>query len=143
TNSASEAVARTTKFEKQFQVLYNLDTDTFRIRNRSTGQCLAAQNAGTAPGTAVVATDYHSAPWEMWQIVSSDSGFGFFVNMWNGLALQSDGLTPATVKLQPLSGDWKQQWVLSFQSDYPKKGLGDYTWQWGRMGISWSYNLAQ
>ena len=143
TAGASEAVAFTTAAQEQYQVLYNFDSDTFRIRNHDTGQCLAAQNAGSTPGAAVVSEDYSARPDQLWRLVSTDNNYAYLVNVWSGLVLQTDSQTPATVTLGKPSGDWQQQWQLSFQAAYPKKGLADYSWQWARMGVSWNYNWSQ
>ena len=142
-SGAGEARAFTPETAQQFQVLYNIGSDTFRIRHRATGQCLEAQNAGSAAGTAVVLGDYSAQPHQLWRIVDKGGGYGQYVNVWNGLALETDAQSPATVTLATPTSDWRQQWLLNFQAVYLKKGLGDYAWDWAKAGVSWNYNWGQ
>ena len=142
-SGAGEARAFTPDFARQFQLLYNIGSDTYRIRQRATGQCLEAQNAGSAAGTAVVLGDYSAQPHQLWRIVDAGGGFAFCVNAWNGLMLQTDAQSPATVTLATPSTDLRQQWQLSFQSVYLKKGLADYRWDWAKTGVGWNYNWGQ
>ncbi|WP_269522635.1 glycosyl hydrolase [Coraliomargarita parva] len=135
-----EALPRSTEYEQQFQVLYNLDSDSFRIRNRDTGLCLEAEDAGTEPGTAVVAGEYNGQPHQLWRIVDAGDGYGYYVNVWNGLALTTDLGSPAAITLEEPTSLWQQHWELSYVIHYPKKGAGDYGWDWDKMNINWSYN---
>jgi hypothetical protein len=141
TNGATQAAASNVDTTQQFQVLYNIDSDTFRIRNRASWQCLAAQNAGTTSGTAVVTEPgYYGMPHELWRLVSLGGGYYQILNVWNGLVLQTDGQTPATVTLATPSADPRQQWQLGVQAIYPKKGLADYAWTWATFSASWNYD---
>jgi len=143
-NGASQAQASATDTTQQFQILYNLDSDTFRLRHRSTWQCLAAQNAGSAPGTAVVEEPaYYSMPHELWRFQNLGGGYYRVVNVWNGLALETDGQIPATVTLAAPSTDARQQWQLGFQAIYPKKGTAGHEAEWSRFGASWNYDWSR
>ena len=143
TTAAGEARAFTPEPAQQFQVLYNIGSDTYRIRQRATGQCLEAQDAGSDPGTAAVLGDYSAQPHQLWRVVDQGGGYAQYINTWSGLALESDAASPATVTLATPGTDWRQQWQLNFQSVYLKKGLADYTWEWAKAGASWNYNWAQ
>jgi hypothetical protein len=140
-SGASQAVANGADLTQQFQLLYNYDSDTFRIRNRATWQCLVAANAGNSVGTAVVLENqYYAMPHELWRLQAMGGGYYRIVNVWNGLALQTDGQNPATVTLQPQSADAHQQWHFNFLANYPQKGLADYNTNWAQMQLSWVYN---
>jgi hypothetical protein len=129
---------------QQFQVLYNLDSDTFRLRHRSTWQCVAAQNAVTTAGTGVIEEPvYNAMPHELWRFQSLGGGYYRVINVWSGLALQTDGQTPATVTLAVISNDSRQQWQLSFQTNYPKKGVAGNEANSSMFGASWDYNWSR
>lgn len=138
----SEARPFTGMAARQFQTLYNIASDTYRLRHRETGLCLEAQNAATAPGTPVVLGEYHAEPHQLWRIEPTSDGYGQYVNVWSGLVLETDAQTPAAVSLQTSGTDWRQQWQLMFQSNFEKKGLADYGWDWDQADVSWNYNWA-
>ena len=141
---AGQATPNATDTAQQFQILYNIDSDTFRLRHRSTWLCLAAQNAGNAPGTAVVEEPVYCAmPHELWRLQNLGGGYYRVVNVWNGLALQTDGQTPATVALAVPSADTRQQWQINFQTNYPKKGVAGNEANWAMFGASWDYNWSR
>ena len=143
-SGASQAQASATDATQQFQVLYNLDSDTFRLRHRSTWLCLAAQNAGNTPGTGVVEEPaYCAMPHELWRFQNMGGGYYRVVNVWSGLALQTDGQTPATVTLAASSADTRQQWQINFQTNYPKKGVAGNEANWAMFGASWDYNWSR
>ncbi len=144
TTNASQSPPNTNDLSQQFQVLYNLDSDTFRLRNRASWQCVAAQSAGTAPGETVVAEPaYHAMPHELWRFQNVGGGYYRIVNVWNGLALQTDGQNPATVTLATPSSDAHQQWQFTFRAIYPKKGVAGNETLWSRFGASWDYNWSR
>lgn len=140
TAGAAEAFAP--ERDREFQVLYNYASDTFRIRHRATGQCLESQHAGTADGTPVVIGEYHAQPHQLWQIEDAGNGFGRYVNVWSGLVLETDSGTPATMTLSTPDGDWRQHWLLAFDSTPLRKGLADFgdRWDWQDLGAAWNYN---
>jgi len=141
---ASQAPPSATDLTQQFQVLYNLDSDTFRLRHRSTWLCVAAQNAGSAPGTRVVEElGFFAMPHELWRFQNMGGGYYRVVNVWNGLALQTDGQSTATVTLATPSADTHQQWQLSFQAVYPKKGVAGNEANAAMFGASWDYNWSR
>jgi hypothetical protein len=141
---ATQSPTNATDLTQQFQILYNIDSDTFRLRHRSSWLCLAAQNAGIAPGTAVVEEPVYCAmPHELWRLQDMGGGYCRVVNVWSGLALQTDGLSPATVTLAVPSADTRQQWQLSFQAVYPKKGVAGNEANWAMFGTSWDYDWGR
>jgi hypothetical protein len=141
---AGQAVPNATDTTQQFQVLYNLDSDSFRLRHHSTWQCVAAQSAASSPGAAVVEEPVYSAmPHELWRLQNMGGGYYRVVNVWSGLALQTDAQTPATVTLAALSADSRQQWQINFQTNYPKKGIAGNEANWAMFGASWDYDWGR
>ncbi len=53
---ASQAVAGTTAAQQQFELLYNLQNASFRIRNRESWLCIGALNGGVTNRTPVAKT---------------------------------------------------------------------------------------
>ncbi len=53
----------------QYQVLLNVGTDTYRLRNRVTGQCLAGAGLSTNAGALLVDQDYTAMPHQNWRLV--------------------------------------------------------------------------
>jgi len=137
---AGEARPFTPELAKQFQVLYNIGSDSFRLRDKVSGKCLEARDAALTPGTPVVLGDYTAQPHQLWRIIAKDGGYGQYVNVWNGLALETDGSIPATITLELPDTGWRQQWQLVFQSAFLRKGLADYGWDWEKAKVSWNYN---
>lgn len=145
-DGASQTRPDSTEDEKQFQLLYNLDSDTFRLRNRDSWLCIAAGSAARTSGTAVVEIpDYRAMPHELWRFTPAGTEGDFrIVNVWSGLVLETDGGSPAKVALQPVvSGNTRQYWQLNYQTHYPKKGSGGYEADWAKFGASWNYNWGR
>lgn len=127
---------------RQFEVLYNLDSDTFRLRSRDTWLCLEASAAGRTAGTAVVEGSRYSAmPHQLWRIQDAGNGRVNLVNVWNQLALDSDA--QGKVFLSTNANTARQQWKLSYMTHYPKKGTGGYEGDWSKFRSSWSYNWGR
>jgi hypothetical protein len=140
---ATQAAPNATNTAQQFQVLYNLDSDTFRLRHHSSWRCIAAQDAGNTAGTPVVEEPvYYAMPHELWRFQTLGGGYYRVVNVGSGLALQTDGQSPATVTLANVSSDPRQQWQINFQTNYPKKGIAGNEENWGLFGTSWDYNWS-
>jgi hypothetical protein len=138
------AAPNTNDFNQQFQVLYNLDSDTFRLRNRAAWQCAAAQNAGAAAGTAVVVEPaYHAMPHELWRFQNLGGGLFRIVNVGSGLALQSGAPTAGAVTLAVPAADPRQSWQFVFRTIYPRKGVAGNEASWARFGSSWDYNWSR
>uniref|UniRef100_UPI0022B2B153 glycosyl hydrolase n=1 Tax=Coraliomargarita parva TaxID=3014050 RepID=UPI0022B2B153 len=145
TTGATEAQAHTPTDHTQFQILYNIDSDTYRIRNRDTFLCLQSPEDATS-GDPVELADYSAQPNQLWKISDAGSGYGQYINVWSGLALQTDELTPATITLTTPSSLWSQHWALKFDTHYQKKGVGDYNPnrdEWEILNASWYYKWGQ
>lgn len=138
---ASLADATATEPAQHFQLLYNLDGDTYRLRRRDTLRCLIAQNAGTTPGTAVVeGNDYNAMPHELWRFEDVGGGFFRVINVWSGLALETSAAEPSVVTLQPRSTSLRQQWELPWAGTAVKKGHGGWDSDLAKFRSSWFYN---
>ena len=140
---AGQAVATNTAFQQQFELLYNLEDGTFRLRNHDSWLCIGARNGATTNGTPVVTlASYTGASSQRWNFVSVGSGNYQLVNVASGLALQTDNGTPANVTLAPVAANNFQYWHFAYQTHYPKKGLAGWDDQWPRFNVSWGYNWS-
>jgi Glycosyl hydrolase catalytic core/Ricin-type beta-trefoil lectin domain-like len=130
----------------QYQMLLNVGTNTYRLRNRSTGKCLAGATLTTTAGAALVDQNYTAMPHQNWRLVSVDGTDSYLVNDWSGLVVDTAaGETAAGTGLvqQIINGSTTQHWRFAYQTHYPKKGLagyinrladikGDWGYDWGR-----------
>ena len=138
---ASQSVAGTTAFQQQFELLYNNEDGTFRLRNHDSWLCLGALNGATTNGTPVVTVaSYTGANSQRWNFISVGGGNFQIVNVASGLALQTDNGSPAKVTLAPTAANNFQYWHFAYQTHYPKKGLAGWDDQWPRFNVSWGYN---
>ena len=138
---ASQAVGTNTAFQQQFELLYNVEDGTFRLRNHDSWLCIGARNGATTNGTPVVTvSSYTGATSQRWNFVSVGSGNYQIVNVASGLALQTDNGAPAKVTLAPVAANNFQYWHFAYQTHYPKKGLAGWDDQWPRFNINWGYN---
>jgi len=138
---ASQAVATNSAFQQQFELLYNEEDGTFRVRNHDSWLCIGALNGATANGTPVVTVaTYTAATSQKWNFVTVSSGVYQLVNVASGLALQTDNGSPAKVTLQPVAANSYQYWHFAFQTHYPKKGLAGWDSSLPRFNASWLYN---
>ena len=141
TAGASQSVATNTAFQQQFELLYNIEDGTFRLRNHDSWLCLGALNGATTNGTPVVTVaSYTGTTSQRWNFISVGSGNYQLVNVASGLALQTDNGSPAKVTLAPLAANNFQYWHFAYQTHYPKKGLAGWDDQWPRFNINWGYN---
>ena len=141
---ATQATSANTAYQQQYEVLLNLEDGTYRLRNRDTGLCVGALNGSTAVGTSVAAVAYTGDSSQRWYLTGTGGGYWDFVNVANGLAMQTDGGSPAKVTLQPVNtASTQQQWLADPThpvDHYPKKGQAGYPEQFARWGGSWVYN---
>ena len=138
---ASQAVVTNTAFQQQFELLYNVEDGTFRLRNHDSWLCIGARNGATTNGTPVVTVaSYTGATSQRWNFVSVGGGNYQLVNVASGLALQTDNGSPAKVTLAPVAANNFQYWHFAYQTHYPKKGLAGWDDQWPRFNINWGYN---
>lgn len=135
TNGAGEATASSTTDQKSYQLLYNYDSDTYRLRNRASRKCLEAAGAATNDGAAIVEGNYAAMPHQLWryQIVGTNL---VFINAWSGKAMQA---AAGVVTQQPLTASSNQQWSVRYVDYFPKKGSAGYL-HTNLSSASWGYN---
>lgn len=141
TASDGAAVLRpsNTFITQQYQVLLNVGTNTYRIRNRATGLCLEPENASMAPGAAVVETEYAALPTQRW-LVQPDPGGVKIVNSATGLVLTAAASVDGATLEQRDAGDGLQSWSLESRDTAVKKGTGGWGNLADQFGINWGYN---
>src|SRR5208283_1451837 len=72
---AGQAVSGTTAFQQQFELLYNEENGTFRLRNHDSWLCIGALNGAATNGTPVVTvSSYTGAASQRWNLVSVGGG---------------------------------------------------------------------
>jgi hypothetical protein len=138
-SGASQATATNTAFDQQFELLYNYQNSTFRIRNRATWQCLASKPGNTV-GNGVIPVNYTGTSQQQWYLVDVGNGFFRIVNSTYGLVLQTDNGNPANVTLVNPSSSPYQNWSFSYKAHYPKKGFTGFESQYAQYQFSWAYN---
>ena len=144
TGGAGEARPTTPDAEKQFELLYNLQNATFRLRQRATWRCIGPSTEIIVSGGAVVLLPtYTGTTAQQWRFVDLGGGYFRIVTAMGGSALQSDGASPAHVTLVGATTDPRQQWRFVYQTHYPKKGTGGYEADYAKFGASWSYNWGR
>lgn len=131
---------------EQYQLLLNVGTNTYRLRNRSTGRCLAGATLTTTAGAALVDQNYTAMPHQNWRLVSVDGTDFYLVNDWSGLVVDSAsaGLTAGTGLVQQvMNGGTTQHWRFVFQTHYPKKGMAGFINRQAEIQGSWGYNWGR
>ena len=143
-SGSSQADSSTTDREKRFQLLYSYVLDAYRIRNQDTGKTIEVENASLDAGAAIVEGDYSAAPHQLWRLEPTDGGYFQIVNVWSGMALETNDSSPASVTQQVLDTSSNpansQEWQPLFQDNYFKKGTGGWT---GSFGTGWAYDWAR
>ena len=128
-------------FEQQFEVLYNLQNGTFRLRQRSSWLCISPLLNLARPGVAVTtSSSYSGISAQQWYLVNAGGGYYRIFNAASNLVLQTDNGTPASVALAPVSGSPFQLWQFNYQAHYPKKGCAGYEGSYSQFGLNWAYN---
>jgi hypothetical protein len=138
--SVSQALATNMPFDLQFELLYNYQNSTFRVRNRTTGRCLGTQSGGTVAGTKVVPVIYTALSSQQWYLTDAGNDWFRFVNAASGRVMQTDNANPATITIADLSASPAQLWMPGYQTHYPKKGTAGYGDFNSRFQQSWAYN---
>jgi len=129
--------------EQQFEVLYNLQNGTFRLRQHSSWNCIIAQNNSPKAGGAV--TTYPSVLYtgtsaQQWYVVDAGGGYFRIFNAASNVVLQTDNGSPAKVTLALPSATPYQLWQFNYQTHYPKKGTAGYEDFYSTFAQSWAYN---
>lgn len=129
---------------QQYQVLYNVGSDTYRIRNRLTGQCLAVAGASAASGAAVIESDYSALPHQRWCMVDL-GGDTQFVNAYSGMAMALDNSAIGTGLVQepPRTDRPLQRFGLTQRAAFGKKGQGGQIEMAAVADIDWAYNWGK
>ena len=136
----SEAVATNTTFDQQFELLYNYQNSTFRIRNHGNWLCVGTRNNGTAIGTGVQTVTYTGLAAQQWYLVPAGTGYYRIVNKASDYALQTDNGNPANLSLAYPSTNSAQLWSFTLQNHFPKKGSAGYEGDYAQLQLSWAYN---
>ena len=124
--------------EQQFEVLYNLQNGTFRLRQRSSWLCIGPFLNLARTGVAVTtASSYSGISAQQWYLVNAGGGYYRIFNAASNVVLQTDNGTPASVTLAAPSASPFQLWQFNYQTHYPKKGTGGWV---GQFGTSWAYD---
>jgi hypothetical protein len=129
-----------------YQLLYNVGTDTYRLRNRSTEQCLAGAGLSTNPGDYLVDQDYTDMPYQNWRKANFDSTDFYLINQWSGLVIDTQGgaTAPGTRLVQnTYSGSTSQRWRASLQTRYPRKGMAGFIQNAAAYNGNWGYNWGR
>jgi hypothetical protein len=132
--------------DQQFELLYSYANSAFRIRQRSSWQCLGTLSGGgaTSNETPVAASSYLAASSQQWYLAPVGNGLYRILNLASPgyYALQTDNGSPANVTLVGASTNLAQLWGFSYQTHFPKKGTAGYEgppYQ-GEFGTEWAYN---
>ena len=127
--------------EQQFEVLYNLQNGTFRLRQHSSWLCIGPQNnSPTAGGAVSLLPFYTAAKAQQWYVVDAGGGYFRIFNAASNVVLQTDNGTPARVTLALPSASPFQLWRFNYQAHYPKKGCAGYEGYYSQFGLNWAYN---
>lgn len=130
----------------QYQMLLNVGTNTYRLRNRSTGKCLAGAALTTTAGAALADQNYTAMPHQNWRRVSVDGTDFYLVNDWSGLVVDTAAAATAAgtgLVQQVLDGSTTQHWRFVYKTHYPKKGLAGYINRLADIKGSWGYNWSR
>ena len=137
----SQTVATNTAFDQQFELLYNYQNSTFRIRNHASWLCIGAMNNG-ALGAGVQTVNYGGSGCssQQWYLVDAGNASYRIVNRANDYALQTDNGNPATITLAIASTNAAQLWTFAYQTHFPKKGCAGYEGNYAQYNLAWAYN---
>ncbi|RME95408.1 MAG: hypothetical protein D6766_03320, partial [Verrucomicrobia bacterium] len=124
----------------QYQVLWNIGTDTFRFRNRATGASLTVLD--DAPGSEVIELPYTGLAHQNWRLVPVGGNWRI-LNAFSGLALEL-GVDETTgeprVTQRPASASSAQRWGLFKETHFPKKGIAGWLKLATLFQPAWGYN---
>lgn len=137
-SGGSAVVATNSAFDQQFELLYNYQNSTFRIRNHSTWLCVGARSGTLGAGVAPV--NYTGLAAQQWYLVPAGTGYYRIVNKSSSYALQTDNGSPATISLAYPSTNSAQLWSFSYQAHFPKKGIAGYENLYSSLQLNWAYN---
>ncbi|MEY3897167.1 MAG: hypothetical protein RLZZ214_2688, partial [Verrucomicrobiota bacterium] len=133
-----------TTAQGQYQIILNISTGTYRLRNRATGNCLSGASLSKIPGQPLTDEPYSAMPHQDWILDPLDGGAFQLINQWSGLAIdvQAGGTAPGTPLVQSApNSSASQRWLAVYSAGFPKKGVGggsfvnsfnaDWIYGWG------------
>ena len=139
-NGATQSAFTNGATDQQFELLYNYQNSTFRIRQHSSWLCIGTKNSGTAIGTGVEPITYSGTASQQWYLVDAGNGLYRIINKASNYALQTDNGNPASVTIANAWTNAAQLWGFSYQTHYPKKGCAGYEGDYAQFGLNWAYN---
>jgi autotransporter-associated beta strand protein len=131
-----------TTAQGQYQALLNIDTGTYRLRNRATGNCLSGAQLSLTANALLVDAPYSALPDQDWILDPLDGANFQFINQWSGLviATQGGGTADGTPLVQATAnGAAAQKWQIAQDATYPKKGCGGTNFATA-FNAGWAYN---
>ena len=131
-----------TTAQGQYQVLLNLSTGTYRLRNRATGNCLSGAQLSKTPGDPLTDAPYCALPHQDWILNPLGGGAFQLINQWSGLVIDTQGAATAagTALVQNTANNSAtQRWQLVYSTNFPKKGVGG-TGFGSAFNAKWAYN---
>ncbi len=134
-----------TAAQGQYQVLLNIGTGTYRLRNRATGNCLSGAQLSSNPGDLLMDAPYSALPDQDWILDSIDGTNYYLINQWSGLVIdtQGGGTADGTPLVQNVNtGSNSQQWRMVYSANFPKKGIGGTKFATA-FNACWAYNWGQ
>lgn len=135
--TTSSGIAELTELPPYFQVLLNIGTDTYRIRNIETGACFEVEGASTSSGAAIIEGNYSSMPHQRWQLIPRSGTIQYkFVNVWSGMALTWNG---TSIVQAPLTNNNSQYWRVEYETHFPKQGQASHFHFANLFKSSWAY----
>lgn len=128
--------------DRQYQILLNLDSGTYRLRNRATGLCLSGARLSKAPGAPLLDAPYAALPDQDWILSRTGATHFCLINPWSGLVIDTQGAAtaPGTPLVQNVrNGSATQSWQIDISTHSPKKGVGGTTVATAT-NTNWAYN---
>lgn len=130
--------------EAQWQLLLDVSTDHYAIRNRATGRFLEVADASRSLLAPVVEADpggYSGMPHQLWRIETVSGSYRRIVNVHSGHALDTTASSAgSTLRQVFLTSSPTQHWTITRAAVYPKKGLAGWEGQSWQVGNAWTYN---
>ena len=129
--------------EQQFEILYNEQNNTFRIRQQSSWLCITAKGSNPSLGAGVTTfPTYTGAAWQQWNLMDAGNGYFRIANAAMNLVLQTDNGMPSNVTLAQSNSSPYQLWKFVYQNHFPKKGSAGYEGSpyQGELTTEWAYN---
>ncbi len=131
--------------QAQYQVLLNLSSGTYRLRNRDTGNCLSGNQLSKTPGLALTDAPYSALPHQDWILDPLGGGEFQLVNQWSGLVIDTQGglIAAGTALVQNTANNSAtQRWEFLNRVGYPKKGIGGTSFA-KATDPKWAYNWGR